>query len=280
VTNYTGLEQGSTIDLRQFYSLAQLLDAFPDLNHLNWSVTGGVYTSLPGYPYATVWVTVPRPTFPPVPSRLNLSAQQITVSYTAAILDGAVTASAISGISNQDNTLTLVREDINTDYNLSHFVAAKFDTTASTLSDSWPKNVETVTPANFTNAVIADFYEVRPIGSVDPHTGETNGPGYLVGYFTFNTNGTMTFTRSSTNSPPPPPPAPVLSVSLTGNGVSILFPTTNGAIYTLFYTNSSGFTAPVTAWKSFPTTVTGDGSVKSFADTTSNVDRVYRVGAH
>jgi hypothetical protein len=61
---------------------------------------------------------------------------------------------------------------------------------------------------------------------------------------------------------------------------TISFVTSNAVTYKLFFTNSSGLTAPVTNWPSLPGTITGDGTTKSFTDTTTDAGRVYRVGAH
>jgi len=124
--------------------------------------------------------------------------------------------------------------------------------------------------------VVSDLYQSVPTGSTDPNSGKTTGAAYYVGYFTLNPDGTMTFTRASAASPT----QPVLTISRAGTTSTISLATANGTTYTLFYTNSSGLTQPVSTWPSSPTTLSGDGTTKSFSDTTSDPDRVYRVGAH
>lgn len=286
VTNYAGLAIGTTVDIPNFSS-TQLSDAFPNtnLNNLNWSaLAGDPVVSPTGYPSKTIWLTVPRANAAVqtvAPARLSKSAQQLTGTEILSILAGAAFISNTIGTSNQDNTTSLVREPINTDSDLSVFVASQSDSTLSTLHDTWAGNVELTTPGNFTGPVRSDFYEVRPIGVVDPHTGLTNGPAYYLGYFQLNPNGTMTFTRgSSTNTVVPPPAPELLSVTRAANATTIYFTTTNGATYTLYYTNAAGLATPISSWASSPVTIIGNGNTGSLIDTTTDSVRFYRVGAH
>jgi hypothetical protein len=286
VTNYTTLAAGATVTVPSFSPL-QLSDAFPNTNldNLNWSVSAGdSVVSVLGYPGKTIWLTVQRTNAnvqSAAPLRLNRSSLQVVGTEIVSILDGAVTISATIGASNQDNTASLVREPINNDSNLSAFMASQQDSTASTLRDSWTANVEIATPGAFKNPVRSDFYEVRPFGALDPHTGLTNGPAYYVGYFEFKPDGSMTFNRVSTNSLPPPlPPVPVLSLNRSGMTTIITVGTTNGATYRLLYTNSAGLSAPASRWQVSSTVITGDGTTKTFTDNAPDPDRVYRVNAH
>jgi hypothetical protein len=281
-TNYTQLSAGASVSVPGF-SPTQLGDAFPNtnLNNLNWSVLGDPRVSLAGYPASTLWVTVPR-TNPAVqslvPSRLFKSIQQQTATQIASIFAGAATISSTIGTSNQDNTATLVREPINNDSDLTTFIGSQQDSSASTLHDTWTANVEINTGSAFSGGARSDLYEVRPIGAIDPHTGRTNGPAYFVGYFELVPNGSMTFTRATTNSlPAPPPPAPMLSAAYANGVITISVQTTNGATYSLYFTNSAGWAAPVTSWMLSPSTITGNGGVQTFTDTVSDADRVYRV---
>jgi hypothetical protein len=230
-----------------------------------------------------LWLTIARTNGAvqtATPNRLFKSLQQQTATQIASIFAGAAAISSTIGTSNQDNTATLVREPINNDSDLTAFIASQQDNTASTLRDTWPMNVENNTGPGFSGVSRSDLYEVRPIGTVDPHTGLTNGPAYFVGYFEFASDGTMSFTRASTNSAPPePPPSPLLAISHAGNTTTISLQTTNGAVYSLVYTNSTGLAAPPSSWAVSSTTITGDGTTKTFSDTTTDADRVYRVFA-
>ena len=281
-SNYTQLSAGASVQVPNF-SPAQLSDAFPNTNlsNLNWSILGDPRFTLPGYPASTLWLTVPRTNAAvqsTAPTRLIRSLQQQTSTQISSIFAGAAAISSTIGSSNQDNTATLVREPINNDSDLTAFIGSQQDATASTLHDTWTANVEINTGTGFNGSVRSDLYEVRPTGSVDPHTGLTNGPAYFVGYFELKSDGSLTFTRATTNSvPASPPPPPALAIAHSNTSTTISVQTTNGATYSLYYTNSSGLASPAPTWSLFPTTISGDGTIKAFTDTATDTERVYRV---
>jgi len=169
-------------------------------------------------------------------------------------------------------------------------MAGVVDPTQGTLNDAWPAsepnsgNLEKSTPGSFSGAVRSDLYEVRPLADVhgnpivDPHTG-TSGLAYYVGYFELTSAGALSFTREAASAPLPPAPQIVL-LARSGNNSTVFFTTTNGATYTLYYTNAGGLSAPTTNWPSSPTTIVGDGNTDSLMNTTTDPARFYRVGAH
>jgi hypothetical protein len=283
-SNYVNAAIGSIIPVTNF-SLAQLAPGtFSSLNNLSWSVTGWYTgTSYPGYPTYTLWVTVPRANInvQSVPAtRLDRSTQQTTRSEIVSILANASFISTDLGTSNAYNNVYLVREGISAypTHILSVFMGGIVDNSVGTLHDTWPEgNLEISTGNSFSSSVRSDLYEVRPTNDqngnpiVDPHTG-TNGLAYYVGYFELNSDGTMNFIRQASN-----PPAPVLSIVRSGNTSTISFSSANGSTYSLYYTNAAGLAAPLPNWPSLPSTISGDGNNKSFNDTTSDADRVYRV---
>ncbi|MDB6109493.1 MAG: hypothetical protein JWR69_1243, partial [Pedosphaera sp.] len=176
---------------------------------------------------------------------------------------------------------SLVREPssnftISQGQNLGAFIGGGVDPNTGTFQDNWPNNVENATADIFNGAIRSDLYEVRPTGFTDPHTGQTSGSAYYVGYFQFNPGGSLTFTRASVNTQPP---APVLSITRNGNANTISFVSTNNVTYKLHYTNSAGLSTATTNWPSLPATITGDNTTKSFLDTTTDADRFYRVKA-
>ena len=288
-SNYVNAAIGTSFPVTNF-SLSQLVPgSFSTLDHLSWSVVGWYTgTNYPGYPTYTLWVTVPRSSIgvqSAGATRLDRATQQTTRAQIASIFSNAGFVSSDVGTSNEFNTPYFVREGIAVypTHILSVFMASVVDKTVGTLHDTWPEgNLEVTTPASFTSAVRSDLYEVRPTADqngnpiVDPHTG-TSSSAYYVGYFQFNSDGTMTFTREAAAAPQPP--APVLSITRSDNSSTISFGTTNGATYTLYYTNAAGLAAPIASWFASPTTITGDGNTQSFLDTSTDADRVYRVGA-
>jgi hypothetical protein len=291
--NFVDLAIGNTVTVGGF-SAAQLSPgSFASLNNLSWSVIGwyaGPNANYAGYPAYTLWLTVPR-TNASVRSadapRLSFSEQSVLTSPMASILDNAAFISSDIGSVGPYNSATFVRESIATypTHILSVWMSSVVDNRVGTLNDNWANNLEVATPSSFSGTVRNDLYEVRPLDNghggqvTDPHTG-TSGIAYYVGYFELKSDGTMTFTReAATTTPPSAPPAPSLSVSFSGTTATISFGTTNGATYTLHYTNSAALNTPVSSWPTLPTTVTGDGGSKSFTDNSTDSDRVYRVGA-
>jgi len=288
-SNYVNAAIGNSFPVTNF-SLPQLVPgSFSILDHLSWSVVGWYTgTNYPGYPTYTLWVTVPRSSIgvqSAGATRLDRGTQQTTRAQIASIFSNAGFVSSDVGTSNEFNTPYLVREGIAAypTHILSVFMASLVDKTFGTLHDTWPEgNLEVTTPAGFSAAVRSDLYEVRPTVDqngtpiIDPHTG-TSGLAYYVGYFQFNSDGTMTFTREAAAALLPP--APVLSISRLGTSSTVSFATTNGATYTLYYTNMAGLSAPISSWFSSPTKITGNGNNQSFSDTTTDGGRVYRVGA-
>jgi hypothetical protein len=151
---------------------------------------------------------------------------------------------------------------------------------AASSPDSW--NSETVSPTLSTQYQNAN---VNPNmvgeGTVDfwlqNEAAETNS---VLGTFSLSASGVVTY---KTNSVVVIPPAPKIVSIVRTNGIStISFTTTNGAFtYTLYYTNSTGLTAPLTNWTASATTLVGNGSTNFLTDTTAaTTNRFYRIGVH
>jgi len=287
-TNYAQASAGTSFGVPNF-TLSQLTtNSFANLNHLNWSVFGFSKTNLsnvlPGYVNNTLWLTVPRsnPAIQTGPPTRLIYASQNTVGTQIATIELNAAYLSSQTASNEYNTARYIREPVNDPSALTAFMADVNSDTNSTLQGSWNQNnLEISTPASFTTCIVSDLYEVRPqtdsVGRpvTDPHTGQTTGPAYYVGYFQFCPDGTMTFFRASGSTPPPPPQ---LTVTRNGTTNYISFPSANGAVYTLYYTNSSGLTRPVSTWPNSPSTITGDGFVKTFTNGPGDAERFYRVG--
>jgi hypothetical protein len=98
----------------------------------------------------------------------------------------------------------------------------------------------------------------------------------LLGTFSLAANGVLTFHTNSVVSAPPPPQ--IVSITRVGNISTVSFTTTNGSFsYKLIYTNSTGLKAATSLWATSPTAITGNGSVNSLPDTTTDTNRFYRV---
>jgi PKD repeat protein len=211
-----------------------------------------------GYPISTLWITVPRLSFGvPAPGGVREKAglQRPATTEILSILQGAVNISA-SLSSNRDNTATFVQEpySIADGQNYGAFMADPDYSTIGDLHATAPLNtngsvinLENTTVAPFATALQSDLYELRPVGNLDPHTGLTNGVGYVVGYFQFNPNGTMTFTRASTTVA-----APVAGFSGTPtNGIAplqvVFTDASTGSITNWLWNFGDGFSATNTS---------------------------------
>jgi hypothetical protein len=290
-SNYTTLTVGTTIPVPG-YSAAQLAGSYASLNDLSWSVFGGFTggSSYPGYVRNTLWLTVPRTNNAVRSSdgiRLDYSLQQATKAKMGNIASGAAYISQALG-AGAYNTSSFVREP--TSYAsqiLSVSMGGTVDSTQGTLNDTWPAsepnagNLEVITPDSFTSGTVrSDLYEVWPLTDVtgatvtDPHTG-TSGLAWYVGYFDFKPDGTMTFTRDVASAAPPA--QVTLHIARTNSVNTISFGSSSSVTYTLYFTNSSGLRTPVSNWPSQAGTISGDGTTKSFQDTTTDPARFYRV---
>ena len=290
-TNYVNLSAGTTIPVPNFTPSQLVQDTFSDLDFLSWSVVGSVKTNtasvLPGYQNNTLWLTVPRPapaTQSSPPARLNFAQQGAVATQIKSILSSASLLSSQTA-PGPNNTAKFLREPVNNPASLSAFVGSVVDSARSTLHDSWTSDLETTTPANFSGSSVADFYEVRPTVSslgdpvVDPHTGQSSGDAYYLGYFTLKVDGTVTFTRDAGVVVNPPPSAPTLTVSREGVVSKIGFVSEKNATYTLYSIDSEGLGKPLNLWTVLAGKVTGDGAAKEFLDTTGEATRFYRVSA-
>lgn len=130
-------------------------------------------------------------------------------------------------------------------------------------------NAEKTTPSNFTTAgvvVRSDFYQIPPTGG---------GSVKFLGYFELNTNGVMTYVAY----PSATPTVPVISSFSFSNNIShVSFTTGNSGTYTLRGTNSSGLTTPRINWPAI-SSVSGNGSIKTLTDNTTDSSKFYIITA-
>jgi hypothetical protein len=286
ITNYINLSGGTTINVTN-YTPSVLTDSFANgYQNLQWSVSAAVPfpMTLGPFPSKTIWYTLPAPntnTQSTVPDRYSGNQQNVVQKRIQGLGQGASVISGNLGSTNADNNTMLVREpwDATSLNSLTYYIG---DASDSTLGDFGGAvinvSVENVIPSTFNTPARLDLYQSVPSGLLDPISGSTGPSSYFVGYFILAVNGTMTFTRASTATPTPPPPV-IVSISRAANVSTVYFTTTNGANYTLFYTNESGLTTPVTNWPTASSLV-GNGGTNSLSDTTTDGARFYRVGAH
>ena len=213
--------------------------------------------------------------------RLSSHNQASISSLIDSIGNNAFLISLGMGATNTDNNSTLVREPAGGTRSLSTFVGDLLNPSVGDFYGEMDTPVENTTPSDFTTPVVSDLYESVPGGYADPESGTTSGAAYYVGSFTLNPDGTMSFTRASSSSPATPPAPSITSVVRSGDTSTIYFTTASGSFtYTLYYTSSAGLSAPVSQWAASPLSLAGDGSVDHLSDTTTNMDRFYRIAVH
>jgi hypothetical protein len=139
---------------------------------------------------------------------------------------------------------------------------------ASTFKNAYQNpNIQGTTPPSTVN-----FYTVTQ-GSNHTNIVQT-------GIFALSPSGTLSFSTNTSVVVTPPPPQ-IVNITRSGTTSTVFFTTTNGTFtYTLFYTNSTGLTAPMNTWPTNATTVTGTGGTGSIPDTSTDANRFYRVGVH
>jgi hypothetical protein len=109
--------------------------------------------------------------------------------------------------------------------------------------------VEQTIPGSF------DFWAIQPT-SVYPNS----PPDQLIGTFTINSSGTLTFVSG-------PRPSTITGVSHSGNVSAIQFTTTVGNHYSVAYTNQLGGAG---AWPVDVNTVIGNGSIDTINHTNNS----------
>jgi len=262
ITNFLALAPGTQITISNLNKV-NLTNMCPDnFGNLRWSVFSGFTSSfgnmsspVGSIPISTIWYTVARTnvndeTTPA--GRLgqgnanNASGNILSVSTGARNVSQALVTD--TGNTNVNNNTLVVLEPTSGSYaelddNLTAFID---DTTTPGSGDFGGGNsagylnfsVENITPSSFTTPVVSDFYMNVPGSSgrtqnIDPITGQANGNADYLGYFTLNSNGSMTFTRASSTAP-----APVAGFSGT--------PTTGFAPLAVNFTDAS--TGSITNW--------------------------------
>ena len=257
---------GSSFAITQF-TAGQLNSIFDDLNNTSWSVAGASPDGDGTAPAETLWVTKKRTNLSvqsTPPTRKGFANHQAARTYIDSVGDNAVQYSGLptTPADGTNNTVTTVRIPEGSGQNYSTFVGS-----TGTFPPGFWSDVENTTPSDFTTAGLpsrVDLYELR-VGS---------GPGTYLGYFDLSPAGTVTFTAPSVT-----PPAPTITSITSSGGTNVIsFTTVSGANYNLRFTNS--LTAPAASWPVIPNVASGDGTVKSVTDVSSDAVRYYRIEAH
>jgi len=266
-STYTNLSIGSHITNAN----ARLLTAaVPSANGLRWSVSGYIR---PNISTATLWVTR---------ARSDTNVQSTPWANQSAFTEGA-TGGQIAGIGSGANGNSSLHGTVNDTAN--SYVSPYYDYTTQVKSQQAPTDVrgtfkstfqgdaETVTAGDFdsdtNNISRADLYAL-PSGS---------GTSTYLGYFDLKPNGQIVYTAGPSTTVTLTQPV-ITGIVRKGNITTVSFTTGSSGTYSLLFTNSVGlFTAPL-SWPVGGTTVSGNGSVQSLQDTTTETNRFYKVRAN
>ena len=126
-----------------------------------------------------------------------------------------------------------------------------------------PENTTTNSFITSGQVVRSDFYQVTPTSG--------HASGTYLGYFELSTNGAMTYVAYPTAIPV------IKSMSRAGNSTTIIYTTGTYGTYTLCGTND--LTAPVATWPAISTLSSGNTSLHSITDTTTDNSRFYIITA-
>ena len=205
---YSSLPPNTTHNITA-YNGTQLTSVFGSLDNISFSAFADVRTTTnPNFPIQTLWTTVPRLDISVQSDPLNRRSQ-FQQANTAAKIDGVANGGiTFSGLPDNDpatNVTSSTALEIPKDWNVNGTSYTIGIGPAGNFNGTFPANVENTTPSAFASGgipIVSDLYELRP-GS---------GEGNYLGYFTFGTDGSMTFTTV-------PEPG---SLSLIGAGFGLL----------------------------------------------------------
>ena len=250
---------------------AQLADALPSLNGVQWSISAAMRgnTNYSQYDLQTVWVTSPRPNiYSPGPvwtrqSHWSLGgvASQIEAIGAGAAVYGNGQAAGV------DNRPTGILIPPANQYAYSYLIGTLGD-----FSGAFQGNVENTTPDDFETSGLPSRSVLYKLA---PSTGSDTGtPGAIIGFFDFATNGILSFTAG-----PPPEQTTITKVTRQNTITKAWFFTVSGVNYRLRYTDSAGLTNSISNW-SVGSSVVGDGTILSLSATNVSDNLFYTVESY
>lgn len=269
VSVYEAVASGATIPVTTSpTTVSNLLKiAYSSLDNLNWSVSGSQHT--PGtFPLQTIWVTSPRSDVAVQATPWYRNGQFVQgnpASQISAIGVNAATYSSIKPASSS-NTITGVVIPANNINAYTPLIKDPYNSSESNLGGKFGGNIENTTPYDFDSGEplsVSDLYELQPGG----------GAGTYVGYFSFNNDGTVTFTAASSA----PANPQITSVIRAGNVTTVSFTTQSSHTYNLISTNLAGLTSPKSSWPATGASIAGTGAVLSLSDTNSASAKFYAI---
>lgn len=223
ISNFMTMPAGASTNFT-FYTNQLAYMCHDGLGNLQWSafasftpVGAPLTNSGLVWPNETCWYTLPRANAAvqtTAPARLGFSAEGTGLQQPIlGVSSGANALSQTLAVSTNNNSQLVLEPvaDASDDDELTYHIG---DTQNPGLGSSFGDfggvaldySVENITSNTFATAAVSDFYVNVPEGrgttGPDPISGQSTGNCDYLGYFTFNLNGTLTFTRASAVSAP------------------------------------------------------------------------------
>ncbi|HEV8542433.1 MAG TPA: hypothetical protein VGR78_08575 [Verrucomicrobiae bacterium] len=270
VTGYENLTAGSRLVITNV-STNLLGAAFPNLNGIEWSVSGAMRgnTSLPQFPLQTIWVTSPVSENGASPAWMKKG--QFAQGTTAGQIDEIGAGAAIYGTTQpagDNNTSSGIVIPATDQYAYTTTIGPSGD-----FAGSFQGSAENTTPDDFDGSGSHSrslLYELIPAAG-----SEANTPGKVLGYFDLTGTGPLIFTAGL-----PLQAVTISSISRSAGTTTVSFPTNNGVTYRLRSTDLAGLGTSVSSWTAGQTTVPGNGATQSLQDSiATGAGRFYVVEA-
>jgi len=270
---------GGTMQLNglDYNITSQLLGTFGDVNNLSFTVFGLQNLAAGSVAAQTVYLTQQQTgaTANSPPNDVTGTKQSGLVGAVNAIVGlGQATGIRPWSLANPANSINNTAKVVIIP--TSGVSAADSYTTIG--PSAWSGNAPSSPPiANSTSAtfstdggsVISDLFEYDNLGKTHLTI--------FKGYFTFKSDGTMSFSVAGSQAPPS---TLITSITATNQTVTVSFNTTNGVNYSLFYTTNLSLARSSWTSNSIPP-FAGTGSTGTLTDTTaSNAARFYTVQSH
>jgi hypothetical protein len=269
ISNYLGLANGTTIPVSHV-DPSLINSTYASLNKVYWSAGATARADgNPTYPAYTFWVTSPRLNGINTPGMAYHRASHWSQALTSGEIEqlglNAGTYSGVYPASADTANVAVIASNSSFSYTT--------QVTSSGNYGTFYGSVESYTGDYFSTAGLparADLYQYVPDTFNSPLYGD-----YL-GYFTFGTDGTLTFTAGPASTILPPQPN-ITNISHDEYNTSVTFTTTVNAYYSVLY--SPSLTTP--NWTVVQSDIAGTGSSVSVdLDSTSDDTGFYRVTAY
>jgi len=271
----TAKSAGGSVQISAYNVSSQLLGNFGGVDSLSFSVVGVQNNDSGSIAAGTVYLTQAQPGANPItpPKDVNNTAQAALEGTVLAILGsdgfGGLTVRGIlpwsagnpaDPVNNTASVAIIPTSGVQGSSSYTKIVGASFT--------GAPSNPKHTTSATFSagGSIVSDIFEFDP-------TGVTTQSTIYLGYFTFNSDGTLVF------SVPAPPSTTITSITAGSGTVTVKFNTVVGTNYRLRY--STQLNVSRSSWTILTGSVVGTGATGTLTDpSATDTTRFYTVESY